>query len=614
MKVTFTPTDPGEKQKLQVAGATRGWGMTLTDRDRKIVLVLVPVLLAAAYWFLLLAPKRDEASKLGEELAQAESARDDAVARADAVSSAKGGFAADFAEVLRIGKAIPSTVDMPSLLVQLDKAATGTSIGFNSIKAGQRTDRAAARHPQRAPTGAPHRPLQAASRPRARPVGGGRAGQRAPPQTSDQANAAAGADPAAGTDAPPPAARRASTPCRWTSPSAGDFFELADFFHRLKRFVHVNNDRIVVDGRLMLVESFSLKMLALPDARGDDVDQGLPVAEGGGRDRQARRPPGPATAPASSAPAGGTAPAPAPTPTVRTEPMTNFLLDIWSDLREKRLWPVAVALLVALVAVPVVLTKPAEEVAPAAAPTAVGAPSGPASAGQLLPADLEAAKPLLQTSTLSEFDSKDPFKPLKALETVEAGRGRRAHHRPTPWRSGEAGGTGPPAAAPAPTAGQAPSVQEEEKTVFTYQAVVELTTASGAKKRVVNRLGILPERQEPAARLPRRQRRRQRRGRVPGGLDRHAGRRGPLPPERRHLQLPLPDQGGRQRRAHLHDRRRQGVRRSSCSRSGAWRSSSRSNPAPDAQAGAAKAEFAAVDPDENPLAGFDFPLFADEEE
>ena len=113
--------------------------MNLTDRDRKIVLVLVPLVLAAAYWFLLFSPKREEASKLGDELAQAESARDDAVARADAVSSAKGGFAADFAEVLRIGKAIPSTVDMPSLLVQLDKAATGTSIGFNSIKVGQRT-------------------------------------------------------------------------------------------------------------------------------------------------------------------------------------------------------------------------------------------------------------------------------------------------------------------------------------------------------------------------------------------------------------------------------------------------------------------------------------------
>ena len=44
--------------------------------------------------------------------------------------------------------------------------------------------------------------------------------------------------------------------------------------------------------------------------------------------------------------------------------MTTFLSDLWADLREKRLWPVALLLLVALVAVPVVLAKPGAEPAP----------------------------------------------------------------------------------------------------------------------------------------------------------------------------------------------------------------------------------------------------------
>ena len=39
--------------------------------------------------------------------------------------------------------------------------------------------------------------------------------------------------------------------------------------------------------------------------------------------------------------------------------MKIFLLDLWHDLKEKRLWPVAVVLLAALVAVPVLLAKPA---------------------------------------------------------------------------------------------------------------------------------------------------------------------------------------------------------------------------------------------------------------
>ena len=40
--------------------------MSLTARDRKIALVLVPIVVLAGYWFLLLAPKRDEAAKAGD--------------------------------------------------------------------------------------------------------------------------------------------------------------------------------------------------------------------------------------------------------------------------------------------------------------------------------------------------------------------------------------------------------------------------------------------------------------------------------------------------------------------------------------------------------------------
>ena len=36
--------------------------MSLSDRDRKIALAIVPILLVVAYWFLLLAPKREAAT------------------------------------------------------------------------------------------------------------------------------------------------------------------------------------------------------------------------------------------------------------------------------------------------------------------------------------------------------------------------------------------------------------------------------------------------------------------------------------------------------------------------------------------------------------------------
>jgi len=38
---------------------------------------------------------------------------------------------------------------------------------------------------------------------------------------------------------------------------SGSFFDLADFFNRLKRFVRVSNEQVAVRGRLMTIDSFS---------------------------------------------------------------------------------------------------------------------------------------------------------------------------------------------------------------------------------------------------------------------------------------------------------------------------------------------------------------------
>ena len=40
--------------------------------------------------------------------------------------------------------------------------------------------------------------------------------------------------------------------------------------------------------------------------------------------------------------------------------MTHFVKDLFEDLKENRLWPLAVGLALALIAIPVVLSKPAD--------------------------------------------------------------------------------------------------------------------------------------------------------------------------------------------------------------------------------------------------------------
>jgi hypothetical protein len=92
--------------------------------------------------------------------------------------------------------------------------------------------------------------------------------------------------------------------------------------------------------------------------------------------------------------------------------MTTFLLDIWHDLREKRLWPVAVGLLVATVAIPVVLAKPAE------APKVDTAPPSATTAALPTVAHDES---IVDSSHLDAFDIKNPFNSLADGEKPNLG-------------------------------------------------------------------------------------------------------------------------------------------------------------------------------------------------
>jgi hypothetical protein len=254
--------------------------VTLSDRDKKIAVFLVPLVLIAAYWFLLLSPKREEASTASAKLTQEQDRVEAARSAASSAGNAEDGFEASYATIVRLGKAIPSTVDMPSLLVQLEAAAEGTGIRFDTISAGERTAA-----PVAAPAeGAPAEGTDTASTPAAEAGG---APAQTPPgtaaesannagQTSDQRNATAeqtGVDPTTSTPAGDGGlpvgggtAGGAAAPGAATPPAGletvpldlefeGNFFKLADFFHELKRFVRVSNQDVLVSGRLVSVDS-----------------------------------------------------------------------------------------------------------------------------------------------------------------------------------------------------------------------------------------------------------------------------------------------------------------------------------------------------------------------
>jgi hypothetical protein len=186
--------------------------------------------------------------------------------------------------------------------------------------------------------------------------------------------------------------------------------------------------------------------------------------------------------------------------------MKIFLLDLWHDLREKRLWPVAVLLVAGLAAVPLVLAKPATEPPPAA-------PSAPESARD---SDLKGlAKVVLAEdkasngSKLNLFDSNDPFHPPASARKKDedntpsapsgseqtAGGGIAEGTGGGTPSFGGGGGTGGGGVTPTPTQ---PTQPKTKTTKFTY--VIDATFVHGNHTRKIKgfqRLEMLPNQDSP---------------------------------------------------------------------------------------------------------------------
>ncbi|HEX6701553.1 MAG TPA: type 4a pilus biogenesis protein PilO [Gaiellaceae bacterium] len=96
-----------------------------------IALIVVGALLAgAAGWFLLVSPKRAEASRLQHEI---EATKAQVAAYHAASLQAEGRAPIKVADLFRLSKAMPDSADMSGVLLQLNQIAADTGITFESI-------------------------------------------------------------------------------------------------------------------------------------------------------------------------------------------------------------------------------------------------------------------------------------------------------------------------------------------------------------------------------------------------------------------------------------------------------------------------------------------------
>jgi hypothetical protein len=186
-----------------------------------------------------------------------------------------------------------------------------------------------------------------------------------------------------------------------------------------------------------------------------------------------------------------------------------FVRSTIDDLVEKRLWPVAAVLLIALIAIPVLLRNPADE-APAPVSTAVTPAVG---AGDALSAfqpavSTEGKKSSEIRKQLEGFDTKDPFKPQNM-----GGGGSSSSSGSVEVQSGDAtagGGSTDPSIADAPPLGTSgggavPGASSDtsgtptqsETFYYTYAADVRFGKEGNLDRKTLNQFRSLPSSEDP---------------------------------------------------------------------------------------------------------------------
>lgn len=209
----------------------------MKSANRSIVAMLVVVALAAGFWVLLLGPKRQQASDLGDKVEKLKASLAQHEQEAANAAAARKGFPADYQQLVVLGKAVPSDDDTASLLVQVNQIANHAGVEFRDIELNAGGG-AAAPAPAPAPTPAPSGDSSSAV-PASAPVSPTEAAASTLPLGATIGTAGLGVMP-------------------YTLTFDGSFFKVADFIKGLDSLVKTQNAQVSVDGRLVTIDGFSL--------------------------------------------------------------------------------------------------------------------------------------------------------------------------------------------------------------------------------------------------------------------------------------------------------------------------------------------------------------------
>jgi Tfp pilus assembly protein PilO len=108
----------------------------MSGRDRIVAMVLVVLVVIAAGWMLLVSPERKEANKLSSQVATAKGLLSAAEGQLADARAAEAKYSSAYTAVVDLGKAVPPTQEVPSLIYELEGATNKRNVEFNSIVNG----------------------------------------------------------------------------------------------------------------------------------------------------------------------------------------------------------------------------------------------------------------------------------------------------------------------------------------------------------------------------------------------------------------------------------------------------------------------------------------------
>jgi len=107
----------------------------MTGRDRMVLIAVVVLVALGAAWMLVVSPERKQASELGTQVATAQTQLASAESEVSSARGAQSQYAAAYAALVSLGKAVPPSQEVPALIDQIAQASNRKSINFTSITA-----------------------------------------------------------------------------------------------------------------------------------------------------------------------------------------------------------------------------------------------------------------------------------------------------------------------------------------------------------------------------------------------------------------------------------------------------------------------------------------------